>query len=125
MRNFGYEATSLSAQNYADTILARNVHLFSMIADKQPHTTTIWNIFFHIYLDNEQCRKLVQVSGSLGRWAASPYGALVKMCTEYTLIELQRHWLLYIDVQELPRERAKAIRDAFTLLMIPKICKAM
>jgi len=91
-----------------------------MVVDKQPHTT-VWNIFFHMYLDKhshlvliEQCRKLVGLSDSLQRWNASPYGSFLKMCTEYTLAELRRHWSLYLGMQDLPRERTKAIRDAFT-----------
>jgi hypothetical protein len=94
-----------------------------MVADKLPHTTTIWNIFFHIYLDKdshamlvEQCRKLIGFCDSLQSWNASPYGSFIRMCTEYTLEELRRHWALYVDMQDLPSERLKTIRDAFTKL---------
>jgi hypothetical protein len=92
-----------------------------MVADNLPYTTVIWNIFFHFYLDKdshsvlvEQCKKLVEVSGSLRHWNASIYGPLIKMCTEYTLEEVRRHWSLYIDMPHLPPERAKALRDLFT-----------
>ena len=100
---------------------ARNVLLFTMVADGQPYTTTVWDIFFHMRLDTdshsaliEQCKKLVRLSETLQHWVDSPYGPFLKMCTEYTLTELRRHWSLYIDMQDLPRQRLKAIRDAFT-----------
>lgn len=91
-----------------------------MVADKKPHTIAIWNIFFHLYLNKDsysvlidQCKKLVELSGDLQRWNNSSYGAFIKMSTEYTLAELRRHWVLYIDMQNLPRERIGAIRDTF------------
>ena len=92
-----------------------------MVADKRPYTTATWDIFFHIYLDKgsysvlvEQCEKLVGLSDSLRSWNASVYGRFLKMCTEYTMTELRRHWLLYIDMQNLPSQRTKVIREAFT-----------
>ncbi|KAI0942313.1 hypothetical protein AcW1_002972 [Taiwanofungus camphoratus] len=109
-------------------VLARNVLLFTLIADKYPYTTAVWNIFFHMYLDKnayavliEQCRKLIDVSSSLQRWNTSPYGPFIKMCTEYTLSELRRHWMLYVGAQNLPRERMKAIRDAFAQAAKPSL----
>lgn len=100
---------------------ARNVLLFTMVADNQPHMTIIWNIFFHMYLDEDshsvlvaQCRKLMELSESLQRWNVSPYGSLLRMCTEYTLAELRRHWALYVDMHNLPADRLKALHDAFS-----------
>ncbi|RDB24852.1 hypothetical protein Hypma_007901 [Hypsizygus marmoreus] len=110
-------------------ILARNVILFTMVADKQSYST-IWNIFFHLYLDCEshsilieQCKKLVGYSQSLQTWDASPYGSTLKMCTAYTLSELRRHWTLYIDMHDLPSERQKMIRAAFKDLFKPIMAK--
>ncbi|KDQ10028.1 hypothetical protein BOTBODRAFT_147955 [Botryobasidium botryosum FD-172 SS1] len=91
-----------------------------MVADNQPSSSTIWNIFFHMYLDGdshlalvEQCKKLIGFSENLQQWDASPYGSFMKMSTEYTLTELRRHWSLYLNMQNLPREQLKAIRHAF------------
>jgi hypothetical protein len=90
-----------------------------MVADKKPYTT-IWNIFFHLYLNEdsysvliEQCRKLVELSESVQTLGASSYGKFIKMSTEYTLTELRRHWMLYIDMKDLPRKRLDSIRDTF------------
>jgi hypothetical protein len=76
-----------------------------MVADGQPYTTTIWNIYFHFYIDTnshsvlvEQCKKLVGLSDSLRSWRASPYGRFIKTGTEHTLAELRRHWSLYIGM---------------------------
>ncbi|GLB37437.1 putative protein with domain of unknown function (DUF4470) [Lyophyllum shimeji] len=100
-------------------VLARNVILFTLVADERSYGI-IWNIFFHFYLDEnshsiliEQCKKLVDHSDSLQRWNSSPYGRFIKMSTAYTLMELRRHWSLYIDLQQLPGGRLKAIRAAF------------
>jgi hypothetical protein len=108
---------------FCSPFTARNVLLLTMVADKQTYTTAIWNIFFHVYLDKdshevlvEQCKKLVEISGSIQCWNASQYGAFLKMSTEYTLEELRRHWTLYIGMQDLPPGRIKTIRDAFTQL---------
>lgn len=92
-----------------------------MVADGKPHTTTVWNMFFHMYLDKgshsillDHCRKLIGFSDTLQHWNTSPYGRYLRMSTEYTLAELRRHWSLYVGLEDLPRERVKHIRDAFT-----------
>ncbi|EGN92841.1 hypothetical protein SERLA73DRAFT_116652 [Serpula lacrymans var. lacrymans S7.3] len=101
-------------------ILARNVLLFTMIADKHSNST-IWNIFFHFYVDKdthstliEHCKKLIGLSDTLKNWNSSIYGPHIKMCTEYTLAEIRRHWSLYVELENLPSTRIKAIRNAFT-----------
>ncbi|KAG5638310.1 hypothetical protein H0H81_000728 [Sphagnurus paluster] len=100
-------------------VLARNVLLFTMVADDRPYAT-IWKIFYHLYLDNdshsilvEQCKKLVQLSDSLESWNNSPYGPFIKMCTAYTLAEMKRHWSLYAELKLLSSGRLKTIRNAF------------
>ncbi|KAJ6569417.1 hypothetical protein B0H19DRAFT_1209387 [Mycena capillaripes] len=101
-------------------ILARNVLLFTLVADNQHDPATIWNIFFHFYLDNNsllkvtaQCKKLLDVGESLKDWAVSTYAPFLRMGTQYTLTELRRHWSLYIDMHNLPTGQKNAIRNAF------------
>ncbi|EGO03805.1 hypothetical protein SERLA73DRAFT_158294 [Serpula lacrymans var. lacrymans S7.3] len=101
-------------------ILARNVLLFTMVADKHPNST-IWNIFFHFCIDKdthstliEHCNKLIGLSDTLKNWNSSIYGPHIKMCTDYTLAEIRRHWSLYVEMENLPNARIKVIRDAFT-----------
>ncbi|KZV71430.1 hypothetical protein PENSPDRAFT_664442 [Peniophora sp. CONT] len=100
-------------------ILARNVILFSMILDKVPQQT-IWNIFFHMKLDEDSHTTLVQQSQKLAEfaktessWRASTYGAILKIGAVQTLDELRRHWLLYAEMHQLPAARHKAILSAF------------
>ena len=84
-------------------------------------TPVIWNIFFHMYLDKdshsmlvEQSKKLIGLSDSFQHWNTSSYRPFIKMCTEYTLVEVWHHWALYVDLQDLPHQQLKAIRDTFT-----------
>ncbi|TFK87139.1 hypothetical protein K466DRAFT_491419 [Polyporus arcularius HHB13444] len=105
--------------DYEPAVLARNMLLFTLIADDVP-VSTIWNIFYHMYLDTEshavliaQCKKLVERSHNMEAWRASPYSAYLRVSTEYTLMEIRRHWSLYISMPELPSKRQKAIRQAF------------
>ena len=98
---------------------ARNVLLLTLIAEKTS-VPTIWNIFYHMYLDAgshavliAQCKKLVEASASMESWRASPYAACVRFSTEYTLSEVRRHWSLYVAMPDLPAKRRKAIVHAF------------
>ena len=91
-----------------------------MLVDQNRQTTAIWNIFFHIYIDNEsydllidQCRKLVGMSESLQQWNISPYGRMLKMSTAYTLTEIRRYWSLYVSMADISPSRVKSIREAF------------
>ncbi|KAJ7237440.1 hypothetical protein B0H12DRAFT_1138805 [Mycena haematopus] len=101
-------------------ILARNVLLFTFIADNQLGKGMIWNIFFHFYLDKDslsqltaQCKKLLDIGDSVEKWAASTYGPFLRMSTQHTLTELRRHWVLYMAMHDLPVARKNAIRAAF------------
>ena len=64
---------------------------------------TMWNIFFHMYLDVDSRSVLVSRSQKLAAydsveaWRSSPYGAVIKMGTDHTLTELRRHWGFYVD----------------------------
>ncbi|KAI1792267.1 hypothetical protein LXA43DRAFT_1060810 [Ganoderma leucocontextum] len=88
--------------DYDPGILARNVLLLTMIMDGVS-APTMWNIFFHMYLDIDSRSTLVSQSQklasytSVAAWRSSPYGPVIKMGTDHTLIELRRHWELYAD----------------------------
>ncbi|KAJ3505931.1 hypothetical protein NMY22_g17411 [Coprinellus aureogranulatus] len=101
-------------------VLARNVLLFTLIADGQP-SFIIWNAFYHFRLDAkshkvliEQCKKLIDLAESPQKWRESQYGSALKMATDYTLAELRRHWELYAATPDLPANRRKAIEQDFT-----------
>ncbi|OJT13568.1 hypothetical protein TRAPUB_9884 [Trametes pubescens] len=66
--------------------------------------TTMWDIFFHMYLDDRahasllsQCRKLLACSTTPEDWHASPYGTFLRVGTEHTLLEFRRLWSFYAD----------------------------
>jgi len=102
-------------------VLARNVILFTMVADREPIIDVVWNIFYNMYLDKrshqklvDHCNKLISLSENLQQWTASSYGRFIKMGTEYTLSEIRRHWVLYSQFESLPAARRKAIYNAFS-----------
>ncbi|TFK33596.1 hypothetical protein BDQ12DRAFT_766428 [Crucibulum laeve] len=114
-----HRALDFTCCDFDPAVLARNVLLFTMIADDLS-SATIWNIFFHFRLDKvshstlvEQCKKLIELSETPKKWNASPYASSLRMCTDYSLAELRRHWMLYVDMQGLPKSRLAAISDAF------------
>ena len=81
---------------------ARNTLLLTMIMDRIA-APTMWNIFFHMYLDLDsratlvsQSRKLAAYS-SVDSWRSSPYGTVIKMGTDHTFAEMRRHWELYAE----------------------------
>ena len=73
-----------------------------MIIDRVP-VPTMWNIFFHMYLDPDSRSTLVSQSqkltafASIEAWRSSPYGGVIRMGTDQTFYEVQRHWELYVD----------------------------
>ncbi|EDQ98981.1 uncharacterized protein LACBIDRAFT_318427 [Laccaria bicolor S238N-H82] len=120
-RNSG-RALDFTCCDFDPAVLARNVLLLTMIADRRPYAT-IWNIFFHFRLDKDshtalidQCKKLIEHSETAQKWKVSPYASYIKMSTDYTLKELRRHWTLYVGMEELPNSRLAPIRDAFDRL---------
>ncbi|KAI0739278.1 hypothetical protein C8Q80DRAFT_1112432 [Daedaleopsis nitida] len=87
--------------DYDSGILARNVLLLSMILDGTPHPT-LWNIFFHIYLDPDahaalvkQCEKLTRISSTLQDWRCSAYARTLRIGSDHTLRSIRRCWQYY------------------------------
>ncbi|KAJ7083693.1 hypothetical protein B0H15DRAFT_911711 [Mycena belliarum] len=102
-------------------ISARNVILFTLLADSRLSTDVIWNTFFHFYLDKdslaqltEHCKKLLKIGESLKEWSSSKYARFIRIGTQYTLTELRRHWRLYTELHSLSPDRKNRIRDAFS-----------
>ncbi|KAI1792266.1 hypothetical protein LXA43DRAFT_1082213 [Ganoderma leucocontextum] len=102
--------------DYDPGILARNVLLLTMIMDGVA-APTMWNIFFHMYLDIDSRSTLVSQSNKLAAytsvavWRSSPYGAVIKMGTDHTFAELRRHWQLYADFYHPSKQhRSRALK---------------
>ena len=78
----------------------------------------IWNSFFHFFLDEKshsflitQCRTLIEVSGSIATWNDSKYSKFIRMCNVNTLLELRRHWELYVQAGQLSSARKKQLKE--------------
>jgi len=86
-----------------------------MVADGES-SLVIWCIFYHFFLDDNslglllaQCRKLVQISNDMQTWSASQYGGFMRFCTDHSLAEIRRHWVLYLEMETMPaREKILA-----------------
>ena len=81
--------------------VARNILLFTLIIDYED-SSKIWNIFYHLLLDNEslellhiQIQKLYPLSSSIQSWHNSKYGRLLRICDQGTLLRVRRIWDSY------------------------------
>ncbi|MCJ1380446.1 hypothetical protein MMC17_003550 [Xylographa soralifera] len=83
---------------------ARNILLLTLIVDYTDGSkdTSIWNIYYHLLLDDEslallqiQAQKLSSLSASIQSWHTSKYGKLLKMCDQGTLLRVRRIWDCY------------------------------
>ncbi|KIK55168.1 hypothetical protein GYMLUDRAFT_48134 [Collybiopsis luxurians FD-317 M1] len=103
-------------------VLARNILLFTLIIDDESSKDRcLWNIFYDIYIDAEvmhvliqQCQKLVDLAADVSSWHASPYGLLLRACTQHTIFELRRYWSLYERFENLPAGQKIRISRAFS-----------
>ena len=78
----------------------------------------IWNSFFHFFLDEKshsfliaQCQTLIEASGSIAAWNGSKYAKFIRMCNVNTLLDLRRHWNLYVQASQLPSARKKQLKE--------------
>lgn len=78
----------------------------------------IWNSFFHYFLDERshsflitQCQTLIEASGSIATWNSSKYSEFIRMCNANTLLDLRRHWELYVQAGQLSAARKKRLKE--------------
>ncbi len=106
-------------------VLARNVMLFSLIADEYPTKkvtshhhgliTAVWNIFYHFFIPQSsldllrrQATKLLQASESHDLWLTSPYGKFIGFVDKQTLDQLRHYWVRYAVLDNMDRLGAQA-----------------
>ncbi|KAI6145467.1 hypothetical protein BKA82DRAFT_21336 [Pisolithus tinctorius] len=103
-------------------ILARNTLLFTFLADDgaEDRLASIWNVFYHMMLDEtsfslliEQCRKLVPLAESLDSWRQGPYAHIVSMCNSDTLSDISRFWKLWLGTSNFNAKQAKRFKENF------------
>ena len=90
-----------------------------MVADGES-SLVIWSIFYHFFLDDaslglllSQCRKLVQISNDMQTWNASKYGGFLRFCTDHSLAEIRRHWVLYLEMETMPAREKILLKNNF------------
>jgi hypothetical protein len=90
-----------------------------MVADGES-SLVIWFIFYHFFLDDAslglllaQCRKLVQISNDMKTWSASKYGGFLRFCTDHSLAEIRRHWVLYLEMETMPAREKNLLKNNF------------
>ena len=90
-----------------------------MIAD-DVSPVDAWPIFYHFFLDRKsynillaQCRTLIQSASNMQVWKSSKYGTYLRFCTEHSLAEIRRHWVLYVETDDLSDKDQKALKISF------------
>ncbi|KAI6007547.1 hypothetical protein F5J12DRAFT_741961 [Pisolithus orientalis] len=103
-------------------VLARNTLLFTLLADDgaEDRLLSIWNVFYHMMLDEgslslliQQCRKLVPLAESLDSWRQGPYAHIVVMCNSDTLSEIGRFWKIWLGTFNFDAKQAKRFKENF------------
>ena len=111
-----------SLQYFLSPSIARNVILLAMITDDNELSdqvlSNIWSSFFHFFLDEKshslliaQCQSLIRASVSITAWNTSKYAKLIRMCNVNTLLDLRRHWELYVNASQLESSKKKRLKD--------------
>lgn len=101
------------------TSIARNVYLFSFLAEHSDKIlkpcgegliTSLWNTYYHFLLAESDLqllqnhtRALASYSASLTAWQRSPFGALIDITSETTLAALHRVWTIYAECKNLSK----------------------
>lgn len=89
-----------------DAIVARNVLFLTLLTDygKSIQPQLLWNVYYHLFLDEETTQvlqqhvtKLLSASNSLAEWRKSDYGAGFRFTNSSTLISLRDVWAKYAE----------------------------
>ena len=90
-----------------------------MVADGES-SLIVWSIFYHFFLDDAslglllaQCRKLIQMSNDMETWRASKYGEVLRFCTDHSLAEIRRHWVLYLEMETMTAREKILLKNNF------------
>lgn len=64
---------------------------------------TVWNLYYHFYLDEKslrllriQAKKLHDFAASMQTWHSSQYGKQFRICDTGTLVKVRQMWNFYI-----------------------------
>ncbi len=77
----------------------------------------LWNIYYHLYLDekslrilDDQAKKLCAIGTSITHWHANKYGSLLRICNQETFTKIREIWGTY-STSDLTKNE-KAIYDS-------------
>ena len=109
--NNSKRALSFTCCDIEPAVLARNIALFTLIAQGCP-STELWDLFYHFYVPAKtlsilrtHAAGLVEASDSIETWESSPYGKYIQYVNKATLQELRRYWIRYASTEEFPQAR--------------------
>jgi hypothetical protein len=86
------------------TLSARNILLLTLALDDTDggRDPLMWNIYYHLYLDNEsmkllndQATKLYEMATTMQSWTNGKYGQQFRFCDEGTLSKVRNIWYTY------------------------------
>lgn len=92
---------SFTYEHLPDDLIARNILLYTLLVDDKQgrRTELIWNIYYHLFLDDaslelleNQSKKLCALAGSTTSWHDSEYGRLIRFCDQRTLKVVREIW---------------------------------
>ncbi|PSR79366.1 hypothetical protein BD289DRAFT_415658 [Coniella lustricola] len=84
--------------------VARNAFFLTLLTsqDQTPSPAVLWNLYHHLYLDDESCavvqahaQHLLKLSQSLAAWNDGPFAASVRFSEAATLASVQAIWTQY------------------------------
>ncbi|KAK2802196.1 hypothetical protein FQN51_004878 [Onygenales sp. PD_10] len=92
-------------------VIARNILLFTLLLDDKDdqHIPLLWNLYYHLYLDDKslkllvtQVKKLRRFSYSLKSWHRSEYGRVLRFGDSKTLALVRDIWYSYAHSADKP-----------------------
>ncbi|TKX25744.1 hypothetical protein C1H76_2023 [Elsinoe australis] len=96
-------------------IHARNVFVLTFLARHRQDTApggknleSIWNAYDHFFITSknfdvirDHAKHLLSFADTIEAWPASPYGALIKVSSDFTLSELCKFWKYYTQTKDM------------------------
>ncbi|KAH6639130.1 hypothetical protein C7974DRAFT_421742 [Boeremia exigua] len=85
-------------------IIARNAVALTLIANdaEGSHFQQVWNIYYHVFIDDESMqtlqahvKSLLRHAQSLETWKQGPHASLIRFCDETTFEAVVKLWKLY------------------------------
>ncbi|KAF1944977.1 hypothetical protein EJ02DRAFT_509908 [Clathrospora elynae] len=101
-------------------IIARNTLILTLVLDDATgaRTQQLWNIYYHVFIDNEslrilqtQAKNLLKHALSLETWEQGPYSRLVTFSDSITFANVIKLWELYATTRS-DQSNYKAVQES-------------